>query len=686
MFRKFFARSASRGLAVAARRAIVESLESRCLLSGTITAFGQEYEIVTMEWNGRQVRAAAGRWIVSLERPQPTRSADGEIKQFNERWSTAEEPNSELAPTFASLAGRGISFDRYLGVEHSFAISVPTNMPFSQIQETFRNLPGFVSVSPDTVGRGAATPNDPGYFRQWGLRNVGQDYWPEDSHTGTVDADTDANNAWDYSTGSSSVVVAVLDSGVNYFHQDLVANRWENLNDPAGDSIDNDGNGEVDDYYGYDFVNVDRTPLDDLGHGTSVAGIIGAAGNDSVGMTGVAWAAKILPVKVLDSNNEYLNSVLKSGIEYVNHTKDAGANVRVINLSLGGAPDNDVLTAIQGARDRGILVVAAAGNYGDGDEPTYGWNIDVSGQEVYPASYAENNIITVAATDDDDALADFSNWGPTSVDLAAPGEFIFTTHYDDDNNLYTYFSGTSAAAPFVSGVAALAFAMKADLTYTQVRDAILNNVDVLASLDNLVATEGRLNAEKAIDYIFDTYTSRHTYTFLGDHNGLKDIDDIWVRVKPGDSTKVQVMEKIGGTYTLIQTLDNLAGKEIAIHTLAGADVVTVDAGVANRVSVIGGMHADSIIGGDGTDTIRGETGNDTLKGGAGADLIYGQNGNDLIYGLSGADTLDGGGGQDTFWGGNGADSILANDGEADTGSGEADTDVLDVDGFDTITQ
>jgi subtilisin family serine protease len=683
MLRKLFGRSGS----CAFERAVIETLEQRCLLAETITAFGEEYEIVTMEWNGRQVRAAAGRWVVSLERPEPTRSADGEIKQFNERRSTAQEPNGQLASTFVSLASRGIAFDRYLGVEHSFSISAPTNMPFSEVHQALRDLPGFVSLSPDTVGRGGATPDDPDYFRQWGLRNVGQDYAPEgQGFVGTVDADIDANLAWDYSTGSSSVVVAVLDTGVNYFHQDLVANRWENLNDPAGDLTDNDGNNEVDDYYGYDFVNVDKTPLDDFGHGTVVAGVIAAAGDDGVGMTGVAWTTRILPVKVNDSNNDYLNTVLQAGIEYVNGLKDVGVNVRVVNLSLYGDPGSGVLSAIQGARDRGILVVAIAGNNGHPSDPEPdGWNIDASGQEIYPAAYTENNIISVAATDDDDNFFEDSNWGPTGVDLAAPGTFIRGPVHTS-NTLYAYLSGTSFAAPFVSGVAALAFAMKPDLTYTQVREAILNNVNVLGSLDGLVATEGRLNANKTLEFIFNEYTDRHAYTFIGDHDGLKDIDDIWVRVKPGDATKVQVMEKVSGTYTLIKTLDNLAGEEIAIFALAGADIVTVDAGVANRVSVVGGMHADSIIGGDGNDTIRGETGNDTLKGGAGADVIEGQNGDDLIYGNSGADTLEGDGGQDTFWGGNGADSIFADDDEADTGSGEADTDVLDVDGFDTITQ
>ena len=436
----------------------------------------------------------------------------------------------------------------------------------------------------------------------------------------------------------------------------------------------------TDDYFGWDFYDDDNAPLDTVGHGTKVAGVVAAEGNNSTGLTGISWRSKFLPVRIGGSGGPDAAAIVDA-IEYVTDLKNAGVNVRVINTSYESTSTiAGEQAAIEGARDAGILFIAAAGNSG----------IDIDSTPRYPAAYNVDNIISVAATDDDDQLASFSNYGDTNVDLAAPGDNIRLTSWDplqpNDNSVYDFADGTSFASPMVSGVAALAFSMKPDLKYYEVRDLILDNVDVLGSLNGLVATGGRLNAHNVVSAIDADHTGDWQYTFIGDHEGAKDVDDVWVRVKPGDSSKVQVMEKISGTYTLVKTLDNVAWDEIGIFTLAGADVVTVDAGVANRVYVAAGMHADSVIGGDSEDTLRGETGNDTLKGGAGADLIYGQNGNDLLHGNSGADIIDGGGGTDTFSGGNGADTLYADDGEADSGSGDADTDVLDVDGFDTITQ
>ncbi len=324
-----------------------------------------------------------------------------------------------------------------------------------------------------------ATPNDPQFDQMWGLENTGQS-------GGVVDADIDASTAWNVHTGSGNTVVAVIDTGVDYTHPDLAANIWINADEIPGDGIDNDGNGYVDDYHGYDFFNHDGNPMDDQGHGTHVAGTIGAVGNNGIGVTGINWDVQLMALKFLGSNG---SGTTADGIEAILYAVDNGAHV--INASWGGDPYSQMLfDAIATAQANNVIFVAAAGN---GD--IFGIGQDNDEIPFYPANYDLDNIVSVAAVDRFDDLAFFSNYGATTVDLAAPGVDILSTTMGGGYGLNT---GTSMAAPHVTGVLALVRDAAPEWTYRQIIDQVLNNVDPLPQLQFLTITGGRLNAANAL--------------------------------------------------------------------------------------------------------------------------------------------------------------------------------------------
>jgi serine protease len=331
-----------------------------------------------------------------------------------------------------------------------------------------------------------ATPNDASYSTQWALNNTGQS-------GGTSGADIGAAAAWNFNTGSGNTVVAVIDTGVDSNHPDLAANMWKNSREVAGNGRDDDGNGYVDDSFGYDFANNDANPFDDNGHGTHVAGIIGATGNNGTGISGVNWKVKIMALKFLDSNGSgYLSDAVKA----VNYAVANGA--KIINNSYGGGGyDAAMNAAIANARTRGVIFVAAAGNDGSNNDAV----------AAYPANYNSDNIVSVAATDRNDNLASFSNFGRTSVDIAAPGVAILSTL---PGNRYGNYSGTSMATPYVAGAMALVWDAHPTWTYKQVIDAVLNTADKVSSLTGKVATGGRLDVGKAIQYGTTTPTPTPT--------------------------------------------------------------------------------------------------------------------------------------------------------------------------------
>jgi subtilisin family serine protease len=336
--------------------------------------------------------------------------------------------------------------------------------------ERLRRHPHVEYVEPNYIVHAFRAPGDPYYPELWGMRNDGQT-------GGTPGADIDAEPAWGITTGSRSVMVGVIDSGIDYDHPDLAANIYINPGEIDGNGIDDDGNGFVDDVHGWDFRNDDNDPIDDAGHGTHVAGIIGAVGDNALGVAGVNWTVSLLPIKFLDS---YGYGSTADAIAAVDYATLMGADI-TNNSWGGGGFSQTLLDAIHRAQDAGSLFVASAGNsYNDADlDPEY------------PAAHDAPNIVSVAATDQDDQLVGFSNYGAVSVDLGAPGFSILSTL---PGASYGYKNGTSMAAPHVAGVAALMRAVSPGIDVTALKQRLLDAVDPIPALAGKTVTGGRLNA------------------------------------------------------------------------------------------------------------------------------------------------------------------------------------------------
>ena len=328
-----------------------------------------------------------------------------------------------------------------------------------------------VSAEPDFIRQGLLVPNDPKYLdgTLWGL-NQGND------------ADIDAPEAWDVRTSALNITVAVIDTGIRYTHQDLAANVWTNPGEVAGDRIDNDGNGYVDDVRGIDAYNRDGDPMDDEGHGTHCAGTIGATGNNGIGLTGVAWGVRLMALKFLSSTGSGSDS---DAVICIDYARLKGAKVLSCSWGGGGAGAS-LQAAIERARAAGILMVAAAGNETN--------NNDL--YPFYPASYPHNNIISVASTTPLDGFSSFSNYGALTVDLGAPGSSIYSTVSTSDTAYATY-SGTSMATPHVSGAMALLAAQYPSESYTELISRLLQGTDSIPALVGR-ARAGRLNLAKAL--------------------------------------------------------------------------------------------------------------------------------------------------------------------------------------------
>jgi subtilisin family serine protease/subtilisin-like proprotein convertase family protein len=358
-----------------------------------------------------------------------------------------------------------------------YAVTLTSGVSVGSAITLYAGQAGVTTAEPDYVVTADLIPNDPSFPTQWGLNNTGQS-------GGVADADIDAPEAWNVQTGTGHTIVAVVDTGVDYTHPDLAANMWRNPGEIPGDGIDNDGDGIVDDVYGANFVSNTGNPMDDNEHGTHVAGIIGAVGNNGVGVTGVAWHTQIMAVKFMDASGSGYTS---NAVRAINYAVAHGATV-LNNSWGGGGADATLANAIGAAKNAGAIFVAAAGNSGA--------NNDTS--SFYPANYITqyDNVVTVAAVDRTGALASFSNYGPTRVTLAAPGVSILSTL---PNNSYGSLSGTSMATPFVTGAIALLRDQHPDWTYSQVIAKLKSSVDVLPGLAGKVSTGGRLNVAKMLD-------------------------------------------------------------------------------------------------------------------------------------------------------------------------------------------
>lgn len=319
------------------------------------------------------------------------------------------------------------------------------------------------------------TPNDQSYSNIYAADNVsaGRIHLPE---------------AWDLSTGSSSVVVGVIDSGIDYNHLDLAANIWTNPGEIAANGVDDDGNGYIDDIHGIDPYNGDSNPMDDLFHGTHVAGTIGAVGNNGIGVVGVSWNVKEIACKAFNSSGTGTTAATVACLNYLVKLKNVyGVNIVATSNSYGGFPYSIAMyNAIKASRDAGMVFVAGSGNN----------TSDNDAAPFYPASYDLQNVISVGAIDSSANIASFSNYGATSVDIFAPGVSVYSTI---PGNQYAFGSGTSMATPHVSGAVALLLSYHSNYTYYQAVQAILQSGTSVPALVGKSVTGSVLNVSAAME-------------------------------------------------------------------------------------------------------------------------------------------------------------------------------------------
>ncbi len=341
-------------------------------------------------------------------------------------------------------------------IEPNFIVSIPR--PITPVPEAARERA--------LAGRAAAqaNPDDPRVPELWGVVN------------------SRAVDAWASGHTTSPIVVAVIDTGVDYNHEDLSGNIWTNSGEIPNNNHDDDGNGFDDDIHGFDFVNNDGDPDDDNLHGTHCAGTIGAVGNNSAGVVGVTWKVQIMAVKFLDENG-FGN--LNNAVRAIDYARENGA--KVMNNSWGFLTDQPpsvaLREAIERARDAGVLFIAAAGNESNNNDGS---------RKAYPASYETENVIAVAAIDEEERRASFSNFGATSVDLGAPGVDILSTF---PNDAYRFLDGTSMATPHVAGAAALVLGhpAHASKSWDQIKALLLDNARPIPALSGITVTDGTLD-------------------------------------------------------------------------------------------------------------------------------------------------------------------------------------------------
>jgi thermitase len=405
--------------------------------------------------------------------------------------------------------------------------------------DLYRQDPNVLYAEPNYILRTTLTPNDTRFGEMWGLHNIGQS-------GGIPDADIDAPEAWNHTTGSSDVIVAVIDSGVDYNHPDLSANMFRNTTDCNNNGIDDDGNGYVDDCFGIDTANNDSNPMDDNNHGTHVAGTIGAVGNNNRGVVGINWNVKIMACKFVNSSGSGTTEDAIDCLEYVKIMKDRGHNIIATNNSWGGGDFSQALIdAIEDQRQSDILFITAAGN---GD--FFGFPINNDQTAVYPCTYFLPNIICVAATTRTDARSSFSNYGRRTVHIGAPGSDILSTKR---NNTYGTSSGTSMATPHVTGVAALLKSADPNLDWRALKNLILAGGDDVASMADTI-TQKRLNANGALNCSDSTVLSwlRPISSIINGSVGQPiDLAALHINCGNGNGDVVVTVDPIGESVTLV---------------------------------------------------------------------------------------------------------------------------------------
>lgn len=334
-------------------------------------------------------------------------------------------------------------------------------------------------AEPNYIYKINKAPTDPLYTQTWGLGNVGQA--DPKNQVGVAGIDVNAERAWEIQTGTREKIIAVIDTGIDYSHPDLVENMWKNEVEAAGTAgVDDDNNGVVDDIYGYNAINDSGDPKDDQGHGSHCAGTIGARANNGIGVAGVNWSVRMMAIKFLDAGG---SGSLADAIKAIDYATKMGAHV-LSNSWGGGGFSQTLLDSIKRSNDAGAIFIAAAGNeYNNNDN-----------SPTYPSTYQVENVMSVAAIDNRGAKADFSNYGKKTVHLGAPGVNVMST----TGGGYKSFSGTSMATPHVAGVAALLWANEPNLTAAEVKERLVATVRPLASMKGKTRTGGMVDAYGAL--------------------------------------------------------------------------------------------------------------------------------------------------------------------------------------------
>jgi subtilisin family serine protease len=422
-----------------------------------------------------------------------------------ERYIVRFKERTTAAATIAALTEYDLRSDLAIGLS-TIAIlqedrAVVTVLSSSNAEQLAQR-PDIESVERDTPLRASRTTNDPYLPRLYGLQ----------AFPGIA-----ATTAWNTTIGSTKALVAVIDSGIDFTHPDLQGAVWHNPGEIQDNGRDDDRNGLVDDYYGYDFLNRDGVPVDDYEHGTHVSGTIAARGNNRRGVVGVAWGTQVVPLKVLDQNGSAYSSDIVQAIDYAGTLRKQGNPIVAINMSLAGPHSAALERAIRRAMYNNLLIVAGAGNDFR--------NIDEGDEPVFPARYRLPNVIAVSAVDRFGNLSSYSNFGERTVSLAAPGDSIFSTLPKYSSGVsYGYMSGTSMAAPHVTGVAALVAAVNPKLTAPLIKQVLLKTGRLDPALEGLTRTKSIVDAAAAVAHApFEPFAFRLTGRVTKDGVGISGV-------------------------------------------------------------------------------------------------------------------------------------------------------------------